>query len=260
MERSCPACGTDLGSATTCPSCGATVGTDPVWECVNCGRIHQKHAPPCSRCGTPTLEQTYPEYDLPAVEEGVSYRDVLDRQYLAVVAVIGVLLAVSGLGAIGVIDLPGPEMTTGPDSLDAPGHHDTLAGHEIQRIETAWIWALNDRRETASISPVDRSASLDRIASVAAHVRVREDHRPTETLDSDAIVESETPCTERIRLYDRTVDRARLDDRRSPRSIAGDLQFGAVSGRAPRTLDASYAGVHVHVGPEGSIYVALAIC
>jgi len=263
MTRACPSCGDPLDDrTTTCPSCGAVVGTEVVWECPDCGRIHQKHAPPCSRCGAPTLDRTYPEYDLSDVSRTVRYRDVLEPEYLVVGVIVIVLLAAGVLGAVGVIDLPGATGPTGPTSLDAPGHHDAFAGHETSRIETVWLWGLSDRRERLGRPDLGRSDTLDRFATVFAHAAVIGDHRPTATVEPRDALPSTTPAEcERIRLYDARVDRADLTDRSSPGSIASDLTLDVESDRsAPETADATLAGIHVHVGPEGALYVSVATC
>lgn len=260
MERACPSCSESLDDGTTtCPSCGATVGTEVVWECPDCGRIHQKHAPPCSRCGAATLERTYPEYDVRELSEGVRYRDVLDREYLVVSAIVAVLFLAGLLSAAGVIELPGVAGPNTPSTLDAPGHHDTVAGHDTTRIETVWLWELSDRRDRLEQPDLRRSETLDRYATVFAHTAVIREHRPTETVEPrDAV--PPTDC-ETVRLYDGQIDPDTLDDRSSPQSIASDLTLDVPPDQpAPETAAGTRAGIHLHVGPDGALFLTVAVC
>ena len=99
--------------------------TRPVWVCPECGREHEKHSPPCSRCGNATLEQREREYDGVETVGSTGYLDILDRRYTAGFAAVGVLLLVLGLGAAGVVDVPGIGTPSPPD---APGSAEEWRG------------------------------------------------------------------------------------------------------------------------------------
>jgi hypothetical protein len=117
-----------------------------VWVCTECGREHQRNSPPCSRCGNHDLERREQVFDAAELETR-SYLELVGRFELAAAAALVVLLAVIGLGATGVIALPG----FGPPTVaDVPGNATGVDGVAFDDVES----------ELATIYAADRSGSL----------------------------------------------------------------------------------------------------
>lgn len=138
--------------------------TTLVWVCTDCGREHPKHAPPCSRCGNTTLEkqeQRVAESELTAP----GYLDLMTPRYLAALGLTLAVATVVVLGFVGVLDLPGFDQGGVPEVEGVPGNETAAGSVALDEVEAAYVTAVNQHREDAGDPQLQRSDSLDEIAT-----------------------------------------------------------------------------------------------
>lgn len=143
---------------------GVTAETTTVWVCEECGREHPKHSPPCSRCGSTALSRE--EKQVSDAELAVpSYFDLVTPKYAA--ALVGVLLLATlfGLGAFGIVDVPGFPSEDVPTVEDVPGNDSVAGDVSLAAVEQAHLDALNDGREAAGLDRLERTEGLDDVAA-----------------------------------------------------------------------------------------------
>jgi hypothetical protein len=135
-----------------------------VWVCTDCGREHPKHAPPCSRCGNPSLEKQKQRVDESELN-APGYLDLVTPRYLAALGVTLLVAGVVVLGLTGVVDLPGFDQGGVPDVDGVPGNATAADGVAITDVESAYVAALNDKREADSQLRLTRSDHLDEVTT-----------------------------------------------------------------------------------------------
>lgn len=226
-----------------------------VWVCTECGRSHTKHAPPCSRCGNHKLvreEQRFDESELSTP----SYLDLLTPRYVAGLAVVLALVGVFALGAAGVVDIPGFGNEI-PEASDVPGNATSADGISLPEAETAYVDALAERRSSDGAGSLDRTATLDEIATYLNQRRVK-----AEYTDADYVSREQFQS-----LFEGRCDQPALLPYRVA-SPAGDtpsavgeqfLERIVADGNLPAS-DASRMGVDVHAAPDGAIYFLQVTC
>jgi ribosomal protein L40E len=148
--------------------------TTRVWVCTECGREHPRHSPPCSRCGSPDLEEQTKEVGADELDSP-SYVDLLTPRYaLALVGVLA-LATVFVLGATGVINVPllfpGESL---PDVENVPGNeYETASGVSLAEVEDAYVEAINEQRTANGLAELERDDRLDEIMTVYNQQRVK---------------------------------------------------------------------------------------
>jgi hypothetical protein len=232
------------------------------WVCQECGRRHPKHSPPCSRCGHMNLEKEPISYDVDDAE-AASYLE-LGKFHIAAVVV---LVAFVGLVAAGVITLP--QFAGSPSIEDAPGEGERVAGIDLTVAETQVREELNEYRAENGRSAFEADADLDEIATY--HNR----HRAVAAHEDDAVMPdprddwsefdyqcSRAPVLQSIHLG-LLGEPGRIDAHENETALAEAVAGGLVRGQAGETsllADWDAIAVDLHVYPDGTIYVALAVC
>jgi hypothetical protein len=138
--------------------------TTLVWVCTDCGREHPKNAPPCSRCGNTKLEKQRQRVD----DEDLSapgYLDLVTPRYLAAVSVVLLAAVVFVLGYTGVVDVPGIDQGGVPDVEDVPGNATTAGEIDLAAVEESYVTTLNERLQQQGDQGLQRSTTLDEIAT-----------------------------------------------------------------------------------------------
>ena len=236
-----------------------------VWVCPDCGRQHQKHSPPCSRCGNLELEQRdVSELDDPLDDIGTRWRDVVEPRYVAGYVAVGLLLLVLGLGAVGVIDLPG---FGAPAIPDAPGDADTAGNLSLDAVEREYVDALNERRENASVEPLTTDATLGEMAAYYNKAVVDAAYDDGSGPDRDALGRFDHGCSSRPDIV-RHENRAGpggtpITDADGPDAAASALVASIEDDSGFDTLldpDLRSVGVDVHVAPDGRVFVTVVTC
>lgn len=273
MKWRCPKCGKPHErNDPPCENCGhhtlerAVVPGAPesdrepfVWVCTECGRAHQRNSPPCSRCGASTFEKQPLEYE--GFETSTrGYLGLIGRQELAAAALLVGLLAIGALGVAGVITVPGLTPTQAPTVENVPGDATEAGGLSLSDVETAYVESLNDRRESTGSASLDRTDTLDAVATYYNQRRVKavagDGTRPTgEELATDFDVD----C--RAAIYE--LGPVALDGLpSSSASVLGDAL--ATDALAEETdafeRTATRTGVDVHYGPDGRLFVTQVGC
>lgn len=220
-----------------------------VWVCADCGREHTRHSPPCTRCGSPELEEetkTISDSELVAP----SYLDLMTPQYALVLGLVLLVAATVVLGFAGVVDLPFFPDDGVPEVEDVPGNESATGSFSHTSIEEAYLASINDRHAEAGLSQLERSEQLDDVATFYNQRRVK-------WLLADGSLPTEEQLAEllsRACSANPTVQTTQLSvDDASTAEALGDRLATAVTGDADGTLDATgtTAGVDVHsVGDE----------
>jgi predicted nucleic acid-binding Zn-ribbon protein len=281
MEWRCAWCGKPHeANDPPCDNCGhnkferaieqvPATDADPqgsVWVCPECGRQHQKHSPPCSRCGNLTLEQRHvSELDDPLDDIQTRWRDVVEPRYVAGYVAVGILLLVLGLGALGVVDLPG---FGEPEIPDAPGEAQTAGNVSLDAVKREFVVALNDRRQNASAEPLSTDDTLGRMAEYYTNATVAETFGDGDGPDRDALNSFEPDCSGRITLLlDVTPTAASGDDvvaaAATPHAAATGLLSELESHPNFEDLlevELDAVGVDVHVAPDDRVFVTVVAC
>lgn len=245
------------------PGTGEPQGS--VWVCPDCGRQHQKHSPPCSRCGNLTLEQRdVSELDDPLAEIGTRWRDVAERKYVIAYVTVGILLVVLTLGATGVIDLPG---FGEPSVPEAPGEAEMAGNLSLDGVEREFVFAVNERRQNASVAPLSADDSLERMAAYYNKEVVRSTYADGDGPDPSALDRFDLDCAGRPALiHDAVGDRGGSE----PITAAGDSNTVTkellaamerdVGVDALLKPDEELIGVDVHVAPDDRVFVTVVVC
>jgi hypothetical protein len=248
-------------------------GTQLVWACTECGREHQKHSPPCSRCGNASLEQREPDYsDLDDMDD-TGWLAILDGKYAVGFAVVGVFALVLGLGVAGVVDLP---VVGGPPSPpEVPGENETVRGVSLVAVEDAFVAELNAQRESVGTGTVERGPTVDAMATYFNKRVVESDHGDADSPTISELDPFEPNCagpgdTTVVHnrfpyvggLVDATAD-GRWDAEATGTGLVGGRE--ATGGESFGSLirndrGVSTIGVDIHVGPEETIYVTAVYC
>lgn len=244
-----------------------------VWICPDCGREHQKHSPPCSRCGSATLEKREADYsDLDDVG-GTGWLDVLDRKYTAGFAVVGVFGLVLVLGMAGVVDLPGLGGTPSPPEV--AGENETYRGVSLSETEAAFVATINQERENAGDLPVERGATLTQMATYYNRRHVEHDRANADAPTLSELDPFDPECDmerDGYLLTDQIDDPGRLVNQSAERTgwSAGSLGRGLVydyaGGPNNRITDrlradgASRIGVDIFVTPDDELYLTILYC
>ncbi|MFC7194522.1 hypothetical protein ACFQL4_07430 [Halosimplex aquaticum] len=198
--------------------------------------------------------------------------DVLDRSHVAGVAVGVAILAVFGLGTIGVIDLPG---TGPPEPPEAPGSGERAAGLSLSVTEEEYLAAFNERRSRAGLTPASRGEALQSMATYYNKGRV-----------AAAYGNASDPSFETLERFDpscRGSNQVFVDPRDTPFGAVGTANltmFPNETAFATALLPAETVavgesetrptlwerdsvdavGVDVHVAPEQHVYVTVVAC
>lgn len=157
--------------ANTGPTYEAEVTT--VWVCTECGREHPKNSPPCSRCANATLEEQRKRIDESELAVP-TYLDVLTPKYAAALIGLFLIVVVFGLGAAGIVDVPGVSDGGVPGVDNVPGNSSTADGVSLSAAEGEYVAAMNERRERSSAPVYDRSDTLDAVATYYNQKRVKQ--------------------------------------------------------------------------------------
>jgi len=269
----CPQCGKPHErNDPPCENCGhhtlerAVVPEAPesdqesfVWVCTECGRTHQRNSPPCSRCGAGTFEKQPLEYE--AFDTSTrGYLGLIGRQELAAVALLVGLLAVGVLGFVGVITVPGLTPEQAPTVENVPGNATAAGGIALADAETAYLEALNDRREAAGSVRLERGDVLDAVATYYNQRRVKavsgDGTRPTgEELGEHFDLQCRAAIHE---LGPVTLDGTTTDSATSlGEALATDSLAEATDAFG---TTASRTGVDFHATPDGRLYVTQVVC
>lgn len=235
--------------------------TEPVWVCTECGRRHQKHSPPCSRCGNVELERRRPDYsDLEDEIAGTSYRDVLEPRYAAGFVLVALLGGVFLLGVTGVVDVPG----FGPPSVaDPPGNADHLGSLSLANVEDAYVEQVNARRERAGRSTVRVDDGLDSLATYYNRrtVQAVSGDGSMPSLSRDLVDQFSTGCDGSIYVTPVRLPSGAVSGDEGPSAVARRLidASGAVQSRSG---DGQFhlIGVDVHATPDGGLVATRMVC
>lgn len=233
--------------------------SDPVWVCTECGRQHTKNSPPCKRCGNVELEQRQPDWDdLDELGE-TTYRDVLEPRYVAGYAIAAVLGITLLLAYAGVVTLPGMGRPPIPD--DVAGEGEQVGDLSLSAVETAYVDALNDRREGAGVGAVTNDSDL---TWYAAYVNKRTVQNATGA--------GPALSREEFRRVTEYCDRQPLVGRYTVFSTGSTENFDTEASLATTLLESwdgrsdaltdgqTRVGVDVHVAPNDRIFVTVAVC
>jgi rubrerythrin len=245
-------------------SADVAADTMTVWVCPECGRTHPRNNPPCSRCGNMTLEQREQRFD-DAETVGGGWLDAVDLK-VALGFVGALVLAALVVGpAMGVFDLPG----TGPPAVEGvPGESESVDGVDLAAVERSFVDQLGERRRADGASDLSWNRELSLVATFQNRWRVKSEY-----------TDATGPSEEEFRQAWRSVDSCDADDMAFGNHRAARLDgrpatdFDSADGLAAALVD-SYlaerdshgwapsgeAGAHVHVAPDGEVYVALFVC
>jgi len=248
-----------------------------VWVCTECGNDHPKNTPPCDRCGHDTFERQAIEYDedevmdemlgesstssTPSVDVG--YLDVLDAKLVVAFLVVLGLVAVIGLGTVGIVDLS--RYGIGPSPGPVPGNATAAGSLSLAEVESAYVAELNERRSGAGVAELTRDDQLADAARFANQQRVRVDYGDGSPAD-EAEISS--------RIGDACGGRVLVDEFEVETDLDTDPDaFGSERALASALLDASgrsdgsfaeadrgRTGVDVHIAPDGTVYVLQYAC
>lgn len=227
-----------------------TQPTETVWRCTDCGREHQKNAPPCSRCGGLKLEQTTTEH-VDVVDGG----GLLPRWTDSAVKVVGVLvvLALVTGGVVGAGPLAGTLDTT-VDPPEAPGTGATASGIDLSDAEREVVEQFNGERVSAA--DLTRRDDLDRIAEYITRYRVAEGEWPTDP-ESFPTADCQYRASHLLLEAQNTIGRHASETDLAATIANSWIEYSEVEFSSD-TLTA--VGVDIYVGPADAVYVALAIC
>ncbi|MFB6142603.1 MAG: hypothetical protein ABEJ30_04590 [Halorientalis sp.] len=246
--------------------------TTHVWVCPECGNDHPKNTPPCDRCGSAPLERREQTYDEDAVlaemrgEDGagrgvdVSYLDVLDARLVLGFLGVSALVAVLGLGALGVVTIPG---ITPPGPV--PGNATNVDGLSLSAVESAYVSGLNDRRSEAGLSELTVTEDLAAAATYVNRERVRADYArgegPTREGVRSALGDACNGATPVARGFTVRTDLGSGETRYGTESaLAGALLSAGDAAGAGAEATEGLVGVDVHVAPDGTVYVTRVVC
>lgn len=272
MKWRCPQCGKPHErNDPPCDNCGhhkleeavvptASAGDDYeqfAWACTECGRVHQRNSPPCKRCGNPHFEKQSMEFDDTEVGSVPTYRELIGRFEAAVIVAVVALVAVFGLGLLGVIQVPGILPLGTPAVSDVPGENTTYGNVSLADIE-ANVTADIDAQRTGP--PLERDDGLDDVATYVTRRTVKnnytDENRPVTERD---IRRFETDCSSTPGALTRTVSGVSGDE--TAVTLAQSLGFGDDPDVIdPTDSEVTKAGVDAHVGPDGRLFVTVAYC
>lgn len=230
------------------------------WVCTECGRGHPKHAPPCSRCGNMDLEQRTVEVD-PAELSSGSVLDLASPGYLALFAVAVLGAGVLGLGAFGVVDVPGlggGAATAGPDVPTAPGNATAVGGTSLSTVEEDYLATIRSERADTGSGGLRRTDDLDRIATYYTRWWVRAEYRNAGVPMEDVRRHLSEACS-----GDVTLDRFQvLPTAYEPSRLSGVTiaERTVVQGAGAGTARGDVTGLDVHAGPDGRLFVTQVVC
>ena len=264
MAWECDECGS-RSTAPPCNECGSETGqyVGFVWVCPECGRQSTKNNPPCPRCGGMDLEKRRPDYDDLDDELSVPSYGSLAKPLLPIVAV---LVAVVALFATGVVPLPEGLAVAldGPGVTDAPGSADRANGLNLSAVESGIADRVDAQRAGSGGEALARDETLDEMATFANQRRVVQTYEGGSVRGD--LRDFSPPCSEpRIYAFG-SIDgdrQATIDEFDSETELADALfDVLASDGDGTSAIDAATTGqgVDVHVGPDGRIYAAYAVC
>lgn len=232
------------------------------WVCQKCGRGHPRRSPPCSRCGHATLEKEPIRNDFDEVEPA-SYLQ-LGKFHITVAVV---LVAFAVLAATGALSMP--QHDGEPSIDDAPGSEQRAAGIDLTDAETQIHRELNERRTADGRAALEASYELDEIATY--HNRHRAiaatDDSVQTPLPRDDYAEFDHRCPRAPVL--RSIPVAGLAEDGDVAAYENESALAAAVaegiarrdfGAKSRYVDWKGVGIDLHVRPDGSVYVALALC
>ncbi len=206
-----------------------------------------------------TFEKRTPEYETVESEtDAPGYLD-LARPLLPAVLVAIVSLA---LIASGIVSLPAGLLSTHPTVSDAPGHADQVSDLDLPTIEQAVLTKINDRRKATGREPLRKDTTLQRIATFENQQRVVSQY-PGGSVSGSA-KEFNSPCRGSITLLVNTASPSvTVESFEDESSLAETIVSGmfALPAWEETALSADgSAGVDVHVGPDGRVFVVQAYC
>lgn len=231
-----------------------------VWVCTDCGREHPKHAPPCSRCGNTTLEKQRQH-----VDEGEltapGYLDLATPRYLAAVGLTLAVAAVFVLGFVGVLDLPGFDRGGVPDVDGVPGNSTAAGEIDLGTVEEAYVTALNDRLASDGHQRLERSSSLDEIATYDNQQVLKWVVADGPPRDEEQVVDLLwNQCSEIDSGQFQTTAVVALDNESEPQQLAESFVTQVVDSESfepPESAD--IVGVDVH-NIDGQLYLRQFVC
>jgi hypothetical protein len=242
--------GDDAGATTT------------VWVCPECGRGHPKNAPPCSRCGDESLELEERSVDEYGDVGAPSYRDLLTPTYaVGLVAALG-LAAIFVAGVTGIVTIPGLT-PAGLEVNGVPGNASVADGIDLSAVESAYLDALDDRREEAGLVALSTDESMAEVATFVNQRYVKDSLTDDELPDPEPAAErlGDACSSEPVPWQLSPGDISPIGSFEDAEGVAGAMVEQSVftedsfdAGRTPKT------GVDVHVGPDGSVYAIQLVC
>ncbi|WP_181685632.1 hypothetical protein [Halorhabdus salina] len=273
MKWRCPQCGKPHDrNDPPCDNCGhhdferAVVPGAPesdresfVWSCVECGRQHQRNNPPCARCGHGTFEKQPLEYnDVDLSTRG--YLDLIGRQELAAIGVLVGLLAIGALAITGIVTVPGLTPQGPPTVENVPGNATVADGLSLGDVETAYLEALNDRRGAAGSTTLERSETLDSLATYYNQHRVRAVYGDGSLPSKAELGESfDVQCS--AKMYPLRPLQPNWTASASPRSLGETLATDRLADETDSfQRTASRTGIDMHYAPDGTLFVTQVIC
>jgi len=253
----CDNCGHGTFERAVVPVAGSEAGSNAtVWVCTECGSEHVKHTPPCNRCGNHTLEKRVQEFD-DAETDVPGYLDLLTPRYVAGLVVAVALAGAFALGATGVVDLPGFG-TSVPDVSDVPGNATAAGDVSLTAVETSYLAALDAERRAADQPEFTRDGTLDEIAAFYNQRRVKaavgEGSRPSQDRMRSLLG---GPCEGDIVLLS---PQTRIEPGDSAETLGQRLAQRSLDGGDVGDISDTKTGVDVHVGPDGTVYLAQFVC
>jgi len=227
-----------------------------VWVCPECGRDHPKNAPPCSRCGHTTLEQTTRRIDDDELS-APAYRELVTPRYLVALVAVLALATVFVLGATGTVDVPGFPDDSVPSVDNVPGNATAAGGVSLAEVETAYLGAIEDRRADGGLGSLDRRDRLDEVARYynqeLVKARSAGEEQPSGTelgiadlLPGDCAQARLTSVSQPLGDADADTAGTQFTDRLTTRS-------------APLLAESALTGVDIH-STDGTLYLTQVTC
>ena len=233
---------------------------DLVWACTECGNLHVKNSPPCNRCGNHTFRKRDADFEVDdATAPG--YLDLIGPGYVAAVAVGLAVLAILVLVILGVVPLPealGGQPTVG----NAPGNASTAGGLSLDRAESAFLAAANDRRTSAGQSELSRDDRLDAMATYYNQKRVKADYADGEPPELRGLPDRfDYRCSNALSAawVPDGGDLGTVGEFETAAAL-GEGLAAAFDGTEVVTGNHSTVGVDVHAAPDGTVYAAVFVC
>jgi ribosomal protein L40E len=242
----------------------AATDTMTTWVCTECGRSHPRNNPPCSRCGSMHLERREERFDDVGARGG-GWVDAVDGKVALGFGAVVLLAALVVGPAMGTFDLPGQ----GPPTVeDVPGESASVGGVDLSAVERSFVDELSAARSERGAGELSWNRELGLFATYQnrwdvkaayqggarpSEEGLREAYRSVDSCDSGDIVQE-------------AFDAATVGGTPAEGFDAADAMAAALVDdylEQPGDVVAASndaAGVDVHVGPDGRVFVTVAYC